>query len=72
MGKLNYRTDDINKKLEQIDELVGSNNDLSSISGDDNISKFIDYCSENPERVGALLKTVGEGLLLFKTFDHPI
>ena len=30
MGKLNYRTDEINKKLEQIDELVGSNNDLSS------------------------------------------
>ena len=30
MGKLNYTTDDINKKLEQIDELVGSNNDLSS------------------------------------------
>ena len=30
MGKLNYRTDDINKKLEQIDELVGSNNNLSN------------------------------------------
>ena len=30
MGKLNYRTDDINKKLKQIDELVGSNNNLSN------------------------------------------
>ena len=30
MGKLNYRTDDINKKLEQIDELVGSNENLSN------------------------------------------
>ena len=28
MGKINYRTDDINKKLKQIDELVGSNNNL--------------------------------------------
>ena len=30
MGKLNYRTDDINKKLKQIDELVGSNKNLSN------------------------------------------
>ena len=30
MGKINYRTDDINKKLKQIDELVGSNNNLSN------------------------------------------
>ena len=30
MGKLNYRTDEINKKLKQIDELVGSNNNLSN------------------------------------------
>lgn len=30
MGKINYRTDDINKKLKQIDELVGSNKSLSN------------------------------------------
>ena len=30
MGKLNYRTDEINKKLKQIDELVGSNEGLSN------------------------------------------
>ena len=30
MGKINYRTDDINKKLKQIDELVGSNKNLSN------------------------------------------
>lgn len=34
----------------------------------DNISKFIDYCSENPEKVSSMLKTIGEGFLLFKTF----
>ena len=28
MGKLNYRTDEINKKLKQIDELVGNNETL--------------------------------------------
>lgn len=30
MGKINYRTDDINNKLKQIDELVGSNKNLSN------------------------------------------
>ena len=35
----------------------------------DNISKFIDYCSENPDKVGSMLKTLGSGLLLFKTFS---
>ena len=30
MGKINYRTDDINKKLKQIDELVNGNKNLSN------------------------------------------
>ena len=30
MGKINYRTDEINKKLKQIDELVDSNENLSN------------------------------------------
>ena len=30
MGKINYRTDEENKKLKQIDELVGSNKNLSN------------------------------------------
>ena len=30
MGKINYTTDDINKKLRQIDELAGSNENLSN------------------------------------------
>ena len=44
---------------------------LSSFLGKlgDNISKFIDYCSENPDKVGSMLKTLGSGLLLFKTFS---
>lgn len=31
MGKINYTTDDINKKLKQIDELVGSNENLPTV-----------------------------------------
>ena len=46
MGKINYRTDDINKKLKQIDELVGSNKNLSNqidelVNGNKNLSNQI-------------------------------
>lgn len=35
----------------------------------DYISNFIDYCSDNPEKVGTTLKYLGEGLLLFKSIS---
>ena len=46
MGKINYRTDDINKKLKQIDELVGSNNNLSN-----QINNFNSQLEQNTNQI---------------------
>ena len=46
MGKINYRTDDINKKLKQIDELVGSNNNLSN-----QINNFNSQLDQNTNQI---------------------
>ena len=51
MGKINYRTDDINKKLKQIDELVGSNNNLSN-----QINNFNSQLEQNTQKINAIEK----------------
>ena len=65
MGKLNYRTDDINKKLKQIDELVGSNENLSNqidelVGSNENLSNQINNFSsqldKNTQKINAIEK----------------
>ena len=56
MGKINYRTDDINKKLKQIDELVGSNKNLSNqidelVNGNKNLSNQINNFNSQLEHI---------------------
>ena len=52
MGKINYRTDDINKKLKQIDELVGSNKNLSN-----QINNFNSQLEHNIRRIDKDIKS---------------
>lgn len=64
MGKINYRTDDINKKLKQIDELVGSNKNLSNqidelVNGNKNLSNQINNFNSQ-------LDTIAQQIELYK------
>ena len=67
MGKINYRTDKINKKLKQIDELVGSNENLSNQINNFNsqldnkvtYTTNIETLKKGNYKIGDIVKTMG-------------